>query len=111
MYPATRFASWAAITRPAVKRLRKLLHDDTVERAALLEVIGEIVEAEDDLAATAAEEVQGYNGTAGKPAKKWLTAFGELGKQLTNAVTTLPAAALEQRLSTTACNSRKQKQA
>jgi hypothetical protein len=79
----------------AEKRVRKLFNDRTVEKAGLLEVSGEILEAEDDLVAIAAEEVQGYHAKPGKPAKKWLTAFGELGKQLTNAVTNVPEATLE----------------
>jgi hypothetical protein len=91
-YGETVFTSAAA----AVKELKRLGHDHTVPAGALSAAKSEIVEAEEDLAGVAAREVQGFRARPGRPEKKWLRAFGELAKQITDAVTSVPSTTLEQ---------------
>lgn len=79
----------------AARQLNRILNDRTVGEGALLEATAEITEAEDDLAVVAAEEVPGFHAPPGTPANKWKAAFRELGKQITDAVTSLPQATLE----------------
>jgi len=84
-----------AKTTAAVKKLYRILDDRTVSEEALLTASNEIVEAEYDLAAGAATEVQGFRTPPGTPAQKWRAAFSALGKQITDAVTSVPQATLE----------------
>ncbi len=79
----------------AVEQLNRIINDRTVPEAALVEATAEITEAEDDLAAIAAEEVPGFHAPPGTPVKKWQAAFRELGKQITDAVTSVPQATIE----------------
>ncbi len=80
----------------AVKELYKIVDDRTVSEEALLSASTEILEAEDDLAAVAVEEVQGMRTPPGTAETKWKSAFKALAKQITNAVTSVPQATLEQ---------------
>jgi hypothetical protein len=79
----------------ALKQLNRVVNDRTVPEGALLDAMAEINEAEDDLAVITAEAVPGAHAPPGTPAKKWQAAYGELGKQITGAVTTVPQATLE----------------
>ncbi len=80
----------------AVEELYKIVDDRTVSEEALLSASNEILEAEDNLAAVAVTEVQGLRTPPGTAEKKWKSAFNALAKQITDAVTSVPQATLEQ---------------
>lgn len=79
----------------AVEQLDRILSDRTVNEGSLLATRGEILEAEADLAASAAEQAAGFHAGPGTPAAKWKAAYREVGKQLTDAVTSLPQATFD----------------
>jgi hypothetical protein len=79
----------------AISELTRIRTDMTVSQEALTAARAEILEAQLDLAENAQKQVGGPV-TTGSPLTKWKTAYRELGRQITKAITSVPQATVEQ---------------